>query len=224
MGIRLASSTHSPTMHKLDSCCIMEPMARSGYTWAIKKDGPRPLLNRGKTEYPHHKRAARVYSQWLSGYSEEEIATFFELTVDEVERDIQHTSSLLSQRTVIAHHNDRNRILTQRAEGARYRKLLRDALATPVEDYLEAGIAPGGVLKEYREAVGMTEKPGGIRVNIANTVSSRGVSCSEDLLRLAISKLDDPHGSDNTRIAANVKKQITAGQETSIPQISPAVR
>jgi hypothetical protein len=131
----------------------------SPHAWSITKAGPEPLLRRGKTEYPQHKRAEQTYSQWMAVYSEEEIADFFGIELEEVLRDIQHIHQVLPTRTVIAHLNARNRILIQRAEQARYRQLLSEALATLVEDYLQAGVSPTGPLKEYREATGMTSKP-----------------------------------------------------------------
>src|SRR5512135_3638374 len=139
----------------------------STHAWAITKAGPEPLLHRDRTEYEHHARAQKTYSQWSSGYSEEEIARFFGIELEEVLRDIQHIHQVLPTRTVIAHLNDRNRLLIQRAEGERYRRMLSESLQTPVANYLEAGVSPVGAMKEFREAVGMVERPGGISVSLS---------------------------------------------------------
>ncbi len=157
------------------------------------KTGPEPLLHRGETEYPHHKRACRVYSQWTAGYNEEEIGRFFGITPEDVEQDVQHIAGILPTRVVIAHNNDRGRILIQRAEAEKYRRLLREALATSVSEYLASGVAPTGPLKEYREAVGMTEKPGGISLtltqNTAVQKNSAGITSAEDLFRRVLAKI-----------------------------------
>jgi len=131
----------------------------STHAWALTKTGPEPLLHRDRTDYPNHKRAQQCYSQWLAGYSEEEISRFFGIGLEEVLQDLQHCHQLIPSRTLNSHWNDRNRLLLQRAEAAKYRKLLADALATPVEDYLQAGVSPVGPLAEYRQATGMVSKP-----------------------------------------------------------------
>ena len=124
----------------------------------------------------------------MSGFGEHEIARFFEIEVEEVLRDVQHVHQILSVRTVIAHLNDRNRILIQRAEGERYRQLLSESLSTPVEGYLQAGVSPVGALKEYREAVGMVEKPGTFSISVAQsvTIADGRPTSAEDVIRKII--------------------------------------
>lgn len=92
----------------------------STHAWAITKAGPEPLLHRDRTEYEHHARAQKTCSQWMSGFSEQDIATFFQIEVMDALRDVQHVHQILPVRTVTAHLNDRNRILIQRAEGEKY--------------------------------------------------------------------------------------------------------
>lgn len=163
----------------------------SSRAWSITKAGPEPLLHRDRTEYPQHRRAQQTYSQWMSGFSEEEIARFFQIEVEDVLRDVQHIHQVLPVRTVVAHLNDRNRILIQRAEGEKYRRLLSQSLSTPVERYLQAGVSPVGALKEYREAVGMVEKPGSLSISVTQAVgvSNDRPRSSEDLLRKVIEKM-----------------------------------
>jgi len=162
----------------------------STHAWAITKAGPEPLLHRDRTEYEHHARAQKTYSQWMSGFSGQDIATFFQIEVIDVLRDVQHVHQILPVGTVTAHLNDRNRILIQRAEGEKYRQLLSEALSTSVNSYLEAGVSPVGPMKEFREAVGMVERPGAISLSLNQTVSvAEGrVTSFEDMLRRVIAR------------------------------------
>jgi hypothetical protein len=175
----------------------------SSHAWAITKAGPEPLLHRDRIAYPDHRRAQQTYSQWMSGFGEDEIARFFEIEIEEVLRDVQHVHQILPVRTVIAHLNDRNRILIQRAEGERYRRLLSESLSTPVEDYLQAGVSPVGALKEYREAAGMVEKPGTFSVSVAQsiTIADGRPTSAEDVIRKIVA------------IAAQEKQQAIAAPE-----------
>jgi hypothetical protein len=163
----------------------------STHAWSITKTGPQPLLHRDRTKYEFHERAQQVYSQWMSGIPEEEIATFFKIERVDVLRDIQHVQQTLPVRTVISHLHDRNRILILRAEGEKYQELLHQSLDTPALEFLRNGVSPTGVLKEFREATGMVEKPGGIAVSISQKtgilVGSGGnvsrIRSPEDLIR-----------------------------------------
>jgi hypothetical protein len=182
--------------------------------WGVKKLDNRPVrVLMGDCEDP--KLAAKCYNMFVGGYSEEEVAVYFEVPVNIVERAIQHTRSCLSGRTIIAHNNDRLRILVQRSESEKYRKLLGDALSINAEDFLKAGIAPAGTLKEFREAVGMTEKPGGIGISLTqNTMIARKtvwngmqIRSPEDLVRAVIASdpecaLTPPAKTEVLRIVA----------------------
>ena len=146
----------------------------STHSWSITKRGPQPLLHRDRTKYEHHERAEQIYSQWMSGIPEEEIASFFQIERADVLRDVQHIQQVLPVRTVIAHLHDRNRILILRAEGDKYQGLLSQSLATPAAEFLKNGVSPTGVLKEFREATGMTEKPGSMISITKNTANFSG--------------------------------------------------
>ena len=132
------------------------------------------IKDRGEQTAPYDnaKRAARVYSHWLTGFTEPEIAYFFSISEMEVKRDLQHIISGMSPRAVIAHNNDRARILIQREQSDQYRKMLKDALQKPVDDWLDAGISPVGVMREYRESVSMQDKPGGFNVNLTKNTAN----------------------------------------------------
>ena len=165
----------------------------SRFPWAVLKTDPQPLLHRDRTSYLHYKRAERTYSHWLAAYSVEEIAEFFDLPIREVEADIEHVQSMLPTRTLVAQHNDRNRLLLQRAEARKYQALLSDALSRSASDYIAAGLSPAAPLKEFREAVGMIEKPGGLSISLSqhtNVGNPAGITCAEDVLRRVRSQLD----------------------------------
>jgi len=163
----------------------------STHAWSLVKKEPKPLLHRNRTEYPDHKRAEQTYSQWLCGYAESEIADFFGIDVEDVLRDVQHVHQVLPVRTVIAQLNDRNRLLIQRAEAAKYRKLLADSLETPVKAFLEAGVSPVGPLREYREAVGQIAKAEPLvaiqqNFNASSSGVGGGIRSAEDLIRAVL--------------------------------------
>lgn len=163
----------------------------STHSWSITKTGPQPLLHRDRTTYEFHERSQQVYSQWMSGIAEEEIASFFRIELADVLRDVQHVQQTLPVRTVISHLHDRNRVLILRAEGQKYQDLLRQSLETPAAEYLRNGVSPTGVLKEFREATGMVEKPGSLISVTRNTAvigsgtgaCGTGIRSYEDLLR-----------------------------------------
>ncbi len=206
-------------------------MSRSDYGWAIKKSGPPPHIGRiGKDDYPDAERASTVYTHFITGYAEEEIAKFMqavgvECSVEDIERDIQHIQSLLPTRVLIAHQNDRNRLLIQRTEGKQYRRLLAEALAVQATNYIASGVSPTGPLKEYREAVGMQEKPGGINVHLSQqnlnvgAGAASGVTSSEDLLRRVMSRMKSqalpPQGTE----AIEVEASAPLPEEVQVEQV-----
>ena len=175
-------------------------MARIGYNWAVTKSGPPPEKQISNNDYPHHRRADIAYTHYISGRIPSEIVEFLrfqgiECTEQDIEYDIQHIQTRLPTRTLIAHENDRNRLLIQRTEGEQYRRLLGEALKVQASTYLAAGVSPTGVLKEYRESVGQQEKPGAMNINVSqNTMNvggaaASGIGSSEDLLRRVMSRM-----------------------------------
>ena len=162
-----------------------------------------------KTDYPNHERASKAYTIYISGYTQEEIAKFLGCSLEDVEADITHMHSVVNTPTIIRHENDRNRILIQRTEGERYRKMLAQTLSIPAEQYLAAGITPVGPMKEFREAVGMVVKPDAVGVHVSQTqvnVSGGGstISSSEDLLRSVMAKLKTNYDSSQEPIDVEV--------------------
>jgi len=127
--------------------------------------------------------------------------------------DIQHIQSVLPTRVLTAQINDRNRLLVLRSESVQYRRLLSDALAQPVGAYLAAGISPTGPMKEFREAVGMVERPGAISLSLSQNVSvTEGkVTSFEDLLRRVITSREKGEGHSDSVPAER--------QSTPIPEL-----
>lgn len=160
--------------------------------WLVRKEGPEPLLLKKTKAYPEWERANVSYSHWLSGKTVDEIVKFTGVALDEVEKDVAHIESVLPSKTLISNNNTRQRILLQREQALQYQIKLKDALSVPVADYLRAGLNPTTPLKEYREAVGMTEKPGGlnIQVNQSNTSVAGGVSRTEDVIRSVMNRMN----------------------------------
>ena len=200
---------------------------KQGHEWAIVKSDVPPLIKRGaKDDYPEHDRAVKVYNHYISGSIPEEIVAFLnkigiDCDVTDIECDLQHIKSLHPTKVIIAHENDRNRLLLQRTEGEQYRRLIGEALKLQAVQYLAAGISPTGPLKEYREAVGMTEKPGSFNLAInqqslniggGEARQQSGIRSSEDLLRSVMDKMN----------AANAQNQIPPEGEIINAEATPA--
>jgi hypothetical protein len=148
-------------------------------------------------EYPTHDRANLLYNMWMSGATEDEIAQFYSLTVEEVKQDLLYVKSRIPIRQIISHNNDRTRILVQREQSESFRKLIGDSLAIPAQSFLVAGISPTGVLKEYRESVGMVQKAEPlIQVNTQQNFlgggpsGKNGVFSAEDVIRKVLDRIN----------------------------------
>jgi hypothetical protein len=146
----------------------------------------------------------------LAGYTEEEVAKFFGIEPRDVELDVQHIHGVLATRTVIAHNNDRSRLLVQRQQSEEFRRLMGEALKTSATDYLNSGISPAGILKEFREATGMVQKAEPmVQVNTQiNTGNTQGITSVEDLIRRVLAN------------RANEERQVAtapADEESSSP-------
>lgn len=144
--------------------------------------------------YPNHDRANDIYSMWMSGYTEDEIADFISLDVAEVKKDLMYVNTKLTTRAIISHNNDRQRIMLQREESEAFRKMIKDSLAQPVVSLLAAGISPAGILKEYREATGMVQKAEPllqINTQINNSTSpAGGITSAEDVIRRVLNQIN----------------------------------
>lgn len=208
---------------------MYDPVMRQGREWAIEKSDVPPVIKRsGNDIYPQHDRAVVTYNHYISGFTEEEILEFLRATGEECEladivRDIQHIKTLHPTRVLIAHENDRNRLLIQRTEGRQYRRLLAEALAMKAEAFVAAGMSPTTPLKEFREAVGMTEKPGAINVSVnqqnlnlsGGERNNSGVRSSEDLLRSVMDRMKANQAQISQEAASTViDAEVVAPENT----------
>lgn len=182
--------------------------------WLVRKgDTPEPLLVKKTKAYEHWNRASETYGHWLTGKTEEEISVVMDLSVDDVKKDIWHIEAVLPTKQLISNNNTRNRLLIQREQAAAYQKKLNETLTISARDFLAAGLNPVTPLKEYREAVGMQEKPGGlnIQVNQNNANVSGGVSRTEDVVRSVLDRIKAARSAnDNTVIDAEYENVIEA--------------
>lgn len=171
--------------------------------WELIKNRPEPLLEPGsrKGKYPAAERAAVVYLHYQTGYSEAEIASFQGVDEATIRADIAYMQSTFPPRILVAHGNDRLRLVVQKAQSAQYQELLRQTLQIPAEEFLAAGVSPTGALREYREAVGMTEKPGAIAVQVNQQVNlSAQFSSAEDVLRKVMLNLEKPAAIETSAV------------------------
>lgn len=147
--------------------------------------------------YEFHDRAVQVHSHWLAGYAECEIAAYFKITEADVNLDLQHIRHALTSRQLLATNNDRARLVLQREEQKNYNRLMKESLTIGASDYIKAGMSPAGVMREFREAVGMTEKPGGVSISFnkntgfivgppGNGGNSTQIRSQEDMIRAII--------------------------------------
>jgi hypothetical protein len=166
--------------------------------WLIRREGPEPLLLKKTKAYPEWERANISYSHWQSGKSLEEIVELTGVELSEVKKDVAHIESVIPVKTLIANNNTRHRLLIQREQSESYQRKLKKILDAPVSDFLQAGVSPVPVLKEWREAVGMIEKPSSlnIQMNQNNTVSAGGVGRSEDIIRSVNSRLKNSQSEE----------------------------
>jgi K+-sensing histidine kinase KdpD len=175
--------------------------------YAIAKLAP-PEAN--ALAYPNHDRANDVYSMWMSGYTEDEVADFTQIDVAEVKKDLMYVNTKLTTRQIIAHNNDRSRIMLQRNESENFRNMMRDALGVDVRTLLAAGVSPAGILKEFREATGMVQKAEPLlqintQINQASTTTG-GITSAEDVIRRVLNQInqDTPPPEESEVIDAEI--------------------
>jgi hypothetical protein len=182
-------------------------------------------------EYPNHKRAGKVYSSWMSGYTPEEIAEFEMITVKDVAADLRYITLSLPHRTVIAHNNDRSRILIQRQQSEDFQALLKRALTITADDYLAKGISPASTLREYREAVGMTEKPGAFVtfntqqnfIGAQGNISPGTPRCAEDVIRRVLKKIEEQRVATPTLEATAVPVDNDDDEREEVPDTEDSI-
>jgi hypothetical protein len=149
----------------------MNPNPEKRNDWLSAKIGA-PIR---QADYEFADRAIQVHSHWVVGYDEPEIAAFFHLTELEVAQDLQWVRSRMTPRQINVMDNDRDRIKLHRVHSREYSRLLEESLKTTAKEYIAAGMSPVGPMKEYRQAVGMEEKPGGLAISFNNTKNTANI-------------------------------------------------
>ena len=143
--------------------------------------------------YPNHDRANDLYGYWMTGYTEDEIASFTGLDIEEVKKDLMYVNTRLSTRQIIHHNNERQRILLQRQNSEDFRRLMSESLQTPAHIMIENGMSPATILKEFREATGLVQKAEPlIQVNtqVNNAAPSTGsITSAEDVIRRVLNQI-----------------------------------
>jgi len=168
---------------------------------ATKNDWLATKINTGTAvaDYEFIDRAYKCHSHWMVGFEPDEIAAYFDITEDEVKRDLQHVQANMTPAAVTKMFNDRQRIRIQRDQSYNYEKLLKDSLNKGPDDYIDKGMNPSGILREYREATGLTERGAGINIAFNKNTqinnpgappgridNTSGVKSMEDVVRLVI--------------------------------------
>jgi hypothetical protein len=171
--------------------------------------------------YPNHDRANDVYSMWMSGYTEDEVADFVQVDVAEVKKDLMYINTKLTTRQIISHNNDRSRIMLQRNESEAFRAMMHGALSVSVGNLLAAGISPAGILKEFREATGMVQKAEPllqINTQINNTpASTGGITSAEDVIRRVLNQIDQENPPDPDQGPEIVDAEVVDPEDQSSP-------
>ena len=143
--------------------------------------------------YPNHDRANDLYGYWMTGYTEDEIASFTGLDIEEVKKDLMYVNTRLSTRQIIHHNNERQRILLQRHNSEDFRRLMSESLQTPAHIMIENGMSPATILKEFREATGLVQKAEPlIQVNtqVNNAAPATGsITSAEDVIRRVLNQI-----------------------------------
>jgi len=139
--------------------------------------------------YPNHDRANDLYGYWMTGYTEDEIASFTGLDIEEVKKDLMYVNTRLSTRQIIHHNNERQRILLQRHNSEDFRRLMSESLQTPAHIMIENGMSPATILKEFREATGLVQKAEPlIQVNTAAPATG-SITSAEDVIRRVLNQI-----------------------------------
>jgi len=170
--------------------------------------------------YPNHDRANDVYNFWMCGYTEDEIASFMEIEVVEVAKDLMYVNTKLSPSQIIKHNNDRHRIILQRNNSEDFRRLMKESLQMTAAQYLNEGMTPAGILKEFREATGMVQKAEPLlqintQINAPANVGG-GINSAEDAIRRVLKEINqaEPPGPQNiVEVQASEVEEDDAEQE-----------
>jgi hypothetical protein len=115
--------------------------------------GIRMLWDINDTGYAHHPRACSVYSHWMVGSDDRQIATFFNISTEEIHADLEHIKALLSEEMRALHFRERDEILASEERFRKEREEMAADLSQPIDALIERGINPIDAMQRYRQAV-----------------------------------------------------------------------
>jgi hypothetical protein len=141
----------------------------------------RPLAVLNDTGYVNHLRACQCFSQWTKGYSEEQIALFFAISVADVEADLAHIKTLYTQESFQVKLKEREEILRLIEKEKNMPYKLSEDLSVSADALLKRGQNPGKVLKKLREE--LTAEDPNLIADLRE--QNRQASINEDSIDLA---------------------------------------
>jgi hypothetical protein len=180
-------------------------------------------------QYEFVDRAYKCHSQWMVGFDIDEIAAYFGITEAEVKLDLQHVQGNMTPAAMNRQFNERQRLRIQREQAYSYESLLHDSLKKTPDDYINKGMNPSGILREYREATGLTERGAGVSINFNRNTQNNigagfpnggradngfGVKSMEDLVRLVI---DQDPSCGLEPVAEDLEDQMLIESQASEP-------
>lgn len=115
--------------------------------------GIRMLWDINNTGYTQHARACSVYSHWMVGSDDRQIAAFFNVSTEEIQADMAHIKELLSEEMIALHIRERDEIRESEERSKKLRQELAEDLSLPIDELIRRGVDPARVLRRYREAV-----------------------------------------------------------------------
>lgn len=161
---------------------------------------------------------------WMTGYDEDEIAAFASIPVEDVKKDLMYVNTRLPVRQIIQHNNDRMRIMIQRQESEKFRKLMHDTLEVPAVAMFTSGISPAGIMKEFREATGMVQKAEPLLQintqvnNTSNSHSASSITSAEDVIRRVLGEINqNTLAQTQSDDSETVDAEVVGSEEDRIP-------
>lgn len=118
----------------------------------------RHLWDLENTGYTDHARACTAYSLWMANYDEIQIATFLNVSVEEIRADLAHICAVLPEEAVLLHTREREEIRDSVESAKKLREELEADLSVPIDELIKQSKDPIRALRRYREAVAWDEE------------------------------------------------------------------
>lgn len=141
----------------------------------------RHLWDLENTGYADHARACSAYSLWMADYDEIQIATFLNVSVEEIRADLAHIRAVLPEEAVLLHTREREEIRDSVKSAKKLREELAADLSVPIDELIKQGKDPIRALRRYREAVAWDDESIQLR-NLRNRDTNPDVDAKADHL------------------------------------------